>query len=406
MAKYMRSQQNNTYFCSKEHLGLYFMQLIKYLLCFAIMPFYSALAQTDTIRVALFYSNPLQVITLSALEGNYKLQAGSTIAIDVKPSDIFYIRSIGDSLELSNPSFTFGHFACIAFEDASNNAAFRLNPVLPAGDGRNYYSSLKITSKYKKLQLINRVETEKYLAGVVQAESGSKATLEYYKTQAVICRTYLYSHIDRHNAEGFNVCDEVHCQVYRGRCDQNPLIEKGTQATRGIVIIDHDSTLITAAFHSNCGGETENAERVWIISKPYLKKVKDPYCANQRSSSWQKTVNLTEWTNYFSNQGIHNLGNASFNFTQTYRKAYYKIGNDSVPLKKIRDDWKLRSTFFSTKTEGNKLIITGRGYGHAIGLCQEGAMQMALQGKMFEEIIRFYYRDVTVINIQSLRKKL
>ena len=89
-------------------------------------------------------------------------------------------------------------------------------------------------------------------------------------------------------------------------------------------------------------------------------------------------------------------------FEQDKRKVYYNIINDTILLKKIRKDFNLRSTFFSMKLTGNELILTGKGYGHGVGLCQEGAMQMARMGYNFMDIIYFYYKDVNITNLQEL----
>ena len=85
-------------------------------------------------------------------------------------------------------------------------------------------------------------------------------------------------------------------------------------------------------------------------------------------------------------------------FEQPLRTRYYVYGNDTLPLRKIREDLKLRSTWFSFKPEGNYLIFIGRGYGHGVGLSQEGAMQMARENYSFLDIIHFYYKQVKVVH--------
>ena len=77
--------------------------------------------------------------------------------------------------------------------------------------------------------------------------------------------------------------------------------------------------------------------------------------------------------------------------------------NRSIPFRKIRDDWKLRSSFFSVRVEGNYIILDGKGYGHGVGLCQEGAMEMALKGKTHQEIIDIYYQDIKIFHINQIK---
>ena len=80
------------------------------------------------------------------------------------------------------------------------------------------------------------------------------------------------------------------------------------------------------------------------------------------------------------------------------RQIIYKTGNFSIPLMQIRTDLDLRSSFFSVRVEGDSVILTGRGYGHGVGLCQEGAMVMASKGYDYRKIIGFYYKGVVLKN--------
>jgi stage II sporulation protein D len=68
----------------------------------------------------------------------------------------------------------------------------------------------------------------------------------------------------------------------------------------------------------------------------------------------------------------------------------------------MRDDWSLRSTYFSTQEIDGKIIVNGRGFGHGVGLCQEGAMKMAQLGYSFLEILRFYYTGVHLIDLEYI----
>ena len=73
-------------------------------------------------------------------------------------------------------------------------------------------------------------------------------------------------------------------------------------------------------------------------------------------------------------------------------------------MRKIRDDWKLKSAYFQIYREnGTHLIMRGKGFGHGVGLCQEGAMEMAKAGYTFPDIIHFYFQNVLIINSQPVR---
>ena len=92
------------------------------------------------------------------------------------------------------------------------------------------------------------------------------------------------------------------------------------------------------------------------------------------------------------------------NFSQITRLSDYRVGTFSIPLMEIRTDLGLRSTFFSVKVEGDSVILNGRGYGHGVGLCQEGAMAMASKGFDFKKIIEFYYKGVVILDIKYAAK--
>ena len=210
----------------------------------------------------------------------------------------------------------------------------------------------------------------------------------------------MYRHLYKHGLDGFDLCDDVHCQAFNGITDDS-LIIKAAHETKGMVILGPDSQPIIAAFHSNCGGETLASEDLWLTGHTYLKKVMDPYCTSSRNSRWTKSITVKDWIGYLRKSGMASVPAkyTSLNFNQPARMANYRTGYFSIPFAQIRTDLGLRSSFFSVKVEGNNVVLSGRGYGHGIGLCQEGAMVMASKGFDFKKIIGFYYRGVTVSDI-------
>src|SRR5690606_6809159 len=106
-----------------------------------------------------------------------------------------------------------------------------------------------------------------------------KPSKEYFKLQGIICRTYALNNLHTHTIEGYNLCDQVHCQAYHGKTFYEDIVSAVMQ-TRGIVIVDSDISLITAVFHSSCGGQTVNSEDVWSKSLYYLRAVRDSFCLN------------------------------------------------------------------------------------------------------------------------------
>jgi len=161
---------------------------------------------------------------------------------------------------------------------------------------------------------------------------------------------------------------------------QNPLIKQAVMHTSGLVIVDTANQLITATFHSNSGGQTLNSEDVWSKETSYLKGTSDPFSLEQRNTLWQDSILVTDWLIYLQANGINTSDDIAkldnLFFEQPIRKKFYTYNEDTISLRKIRTDFNLRSTWFSIKPEGNYLIFYGKGYGHGVGLSQEGAMQM------------------------------
>ena len=112
---------------------------------------------------------------------------------------------------------------------------------------------------------------------------------------------------------------------------------------------------------------------------------------------------LSKWTSYLKDSGLQAeiKDPAMLNFSQITRHADYRIGSFSIPFRQIRSDLDLRSAFFSVVVEGENIVLKGRGYGHGVGLCQEGAMAMAAKGFTFRQIIDFYYTGVVIADISD-----
>ena len=71
-------------------------------------------------------------------------------------------------------------------------------------------------------------------------------------------------------------------------------------------------------------------------------------------------------------------------------------------MKIIRADFQLKSTYFSVEQQGESIIFNGRGYGHGVGMCQEGAMRQAKLNRSYKEILNFYYKDVHLVDLSAL----
>lgn len=354
------------------------------------------------VLLSILNEQTLSAVVISPDKGNYAVIADGRDIGYLNENDVLYISMFGEYLMASHRSGSHGIFSSVSLRATGHEGGFSVRPVQPSLDKAYYHGDLDIRVEYERMSLINLIDEKLYIAGVIEAESGTKAPLMYYRAHAIICRTYLYGNINRHAGEGFHVCDQVHCQAYKGRLTGSKEIMEAVVSTEGLVIISADSALITAAFHSNCGGETANSEDVWLIHRPYLRSVNDPYCGEGPNSAWQTTIDTGDWERYLKGLGRGSSssgdGGSACTIRQQKRMVDYVFNGLPVPFRKIRSDWNFRSAWFDIEPldSGSRLLITGRGYGHGAGLCQEGAMEMAARGYNFVEILQFYYTDIEV----------
>jgi stage II sporulation protein D len=375
---------------------------------FLLLLIYNSTCFAYIIKVDLFNQFLIKTLVISPIEGKYEFTTEKGTVHKLKRNQITYFTVVGDSISAWDSEQYLGLFKTISFDGSARQNAFKIEPSFPALSSRYYEGNLTLTTVDQQFRITNWVDIDSYLAGVVEAESGPNAPYEFYKSQAVISRTYLMEQISRQGTVDYKIGDDVNHQVYKGMSLKNPLIKQAVAHTTGLIIVDSVNNLITAAFHSNSGGQTLNSEDVWLKPTSYLKTIADPFSLEQRNTEWKDSILVDEWFSYLETNGIHLVDDVAridnLFFEQPLRKKNYVYGNDTIPLKKIRQDFRLRSTWFSFKPDGNQIIISGKGYGHGVGLSQEGAMQMARQNYSFLDIIYYYYKNVKVIDYRQVVK--
>jgi len=356
------------------------------------------------IRIRLFSETETDLLFFSVETGNYNMILFPGYSREIKTGETVVMMEYNGRLAIKISGSRALLADSVFFTSASGRDLFTLN--LNNGSKQNYIYSgdLHCIPDMETILLINICDIEDYVAGVVKAEGGTGKSEEYFKTQAVITRTYTYRNFKRHITDRYNLCDGTHCQVYRG-ISADSIINSAMHHTAGRVIVDTDSILIISAFHSNCGGETSPSEYVWVISVPYLTSVKDPYCTSSPNAIWEKKVSVREWKNILTANGYTDgtENSSQFTFSQNSRTMHYTTGSFRIPFYVLRNALGLRSAWFSVYDAGDSLILKGRGYGHGVGLCQEGAMVMANKGINYEDIIKFYYPDTRIIDIRSAK---
>lgn len=369
---------------------------------------YSKKIGEELINVRVLSQTKATAVFFAPQKGKYQLIADGKSIMELDEQAILKATLINDSIELKTFEKVIGKckfFKLLSYIDESN---FKLKVVQPDRKPRYFDDNITISIEDEHLRFINNTWIDHYIAGVSEAEAGSRSSIEFYKVQSILARTYALAHLYKHGPEGYNLCDQVHCQAFYGRTQDISILE-AVYSTKGQVVVDENLQLITAAFHSNSGGQTVNSEDVWGSKTTYLRAVNDSFSLKMPNARWERKMLAEDWLTYLkikhkypSEDSI--AKNIALNFKQEYRKINFEYAGVKIPLKLVRTDLQLKSTFFSVEpnTAGDTVIFKGKGFGHGIGMCQEGAMRMTKLGYNYKDVLNFYYKNVHLINLKEL----
>lgn len=371
-----------------------------------LMVFYVFFVSAQQLRIGVYRDYKMKRVVFAYNDGSYSILADSTEFGSILPNEFIEVSAEGNKVRLKLGVVDKGLYTKVILNENKFNSSITLNPKSPVQKQRKYKDDFEITSKGGELTLVNLVDMDNYLAGVVESEGGGGQNLEYYRVQALMSRTYVLKYINRHKNEGFSLCDRVHCQAYHSMMRFTPTIEEAVKTTQGMVMIDSSGRYADSYFHANCGGQTCEPDYVWNNAIPYLNSFLDTFCIYTKQAVWEKRVPKADWERYLVKEfhfPMHDSVCRSqlYTFTQEQRKAFYVDPVLGIPLRDLRTKFNLKSTFFSVELDNNEVLIKGRGFGHGVGLCQEGAMKMAKYGYDYRQIALFYFPGLFVVNYTS-----
>ena len=274
--------------------------------------------------------------------------------------------------------------------------------IMTIGNNK-YYGDIYIKQVDSKLQIVNFVDIEKYLLGVIPYEMPSSFPLEALKAQTVIARSYAQTNINR-NKKDFDLYDDTRSQVYAG-IPKSRLsnVEKAIKETKGEVIT-YNGRVIDALFHSYSGGYTASAKEVYGNDIEYLKPVEDKF-------SKGVPISVLTWTYLIPKSQLEKeIGFIPFDYdieyTESNRVKYIILYNEDRSLEKkytgaeFRRKYstsKIKSTAYNINIENGDIKVVGSGYGHGVGFSQWSSKTMAEDEKMsYKDIINFFYTGVKV----------
>jgi stage II sporulation protein D len=278
-------------------------------------------------------------------------------------------------------------------------------------NGKAYRGAIEIRKKGNgKLMVINDLDLEAYLLGVVAAEIPSDWKMEALKAQAVASRTYALYQKQNAGRRPYHILATVDSQMYLGKRGERTRATEAVEETKGRVIV-YQNEVIPAFYHSSCGGHTENALELWGIDEPYLKGVD---CDSQMISKygiWEKRFTTAGVIRALRREGFRlaDIGSVETGeLTPAGRVKnvifHYSGRTMSVPAETIRAALgysNIPSIFFEPELIDQEVVFSGRGLGHGIGLCQWGAKEMARNGADYKAILSHYYPGTAVVRRQD-----
>ena len=379
------------------------MKKISFLLILFL--FNTSLTFAQNVRVSIFNTKKIQSISLLNEFDDFYVLANDSLILEAKQNERIKIIKTDSILECVIGSKKL-NASSIYFTPKHCSSITRVN-IDSSVKYRKYKGSFEVYSAKDALKIVNHVKMKDYLEGVLESESGVSQNTEYYKVQALISRTFAVKNKGRHNENLFDICDGVHCQAYHHMGNGHTKILDGIKDTRNQILVDKSHKLFTVFFHSNCGGETTCTENVWVAKTPGYRSVKDTFCLNRSQSTWKIKIPWIEWKNHLENKYFLN---AFENYNDEILKSFEQINRKTflfdpvfgIPLADVRTFFKLKSTFFSVYYENDFIVLKGKGFGHGIGVCQQGAMAMS-KTFYFDQIIEYYLPEaiITSVNINS-----
>ncbi|MDF0645079.1 MAG: SpoIID/LytB domain-containing protein [Nitrospira sp.] len=250
--------------------------------------------------------------------------------------------------------------------------------------------------------VINQVDLEEYVKGVVPAEVNSSWHPEMLKAQAVAARTYALYQQMLSASRDYDVVASVQDQVYRGKQGIDGAVVKAVEETRGLVLT-YQGAPIYAAFSSTAAGLTEDAVNVWSKDYPYLKGVECPFDLASPYYQWTASFRRELLEQNLRQQGFP-IGTITAltpsSFSRGGRVATLRVVHTEgelilrgEELRKAVGYMVVPSTQFTVESVESEIVLSGYGAGHAVGMCQWGAKELAELGYPFSTILSYYYPD-------------
>ncbi len=269
---------------------------------------------------------------------------------------------------------------------------------------------LVTSSSQESCDLVNYIPMESYITSLLAKEMNGTWPVEALKAQAVAARTYALHRIKGFNKAGLESHDKIYHlessekdQVSGTYFDATPLTVQAAKETEGEVLLPKSGKLAQIFFHSKCGGRTFRPDQVWGGVEEGYRQVDCPFCHKLGKKEWKQKVSKYQLTQlvdralqkYYGDKIVSSdvkflPDRADVSEVRLYDGDRFLMVKKSY-LRNLSGREMLPSNYFSIKDDRRGLQVTGRGYGHGVGLCQLGALELAKRGYSYKQILSFYF---------------
>lgn len=278
---------------------------------------------------------------------------------------------------------------------------------------RAYRGRLRIKAVAGKITLINIIDMESYLPGVVSSEMDESWPAEALAAQAITARSFAFYRIKQSKLKTSDIdcdlTDDIYSQVYRGEERTGSNTRRAVQETRGIIIA-YNGKIFNSLFHDTCGGRTEPGELVFKLTPlPPLSGRVCGFCGQSKFTNWQARYTQPEIIQALKldkSTRIEDIkitktapGGHGLEFALTIAGRRDDMLWEAQKFRIALNPNRFRSTLVRISKSGNDFELTGHGWGHAVGMCQEGARGMSLANSTPLAILEYYYPEVKVVKI-------
>lgn len=296
-------------------------------------------------------------------------------------------------------------------------------PKNPDTSDKMDYPSETVSVYLHDKGIVENIELQPFLCGVLRGEMQPTYETEALKAQAVAAYTYLvyqklYNYDLKKDAHfGADICtDPSHCKAYlseetaRSRWgdawyDKYDLKIKAAVADTLHEAIVYEDKVINAVFFSVSSGKTESAENVWGYAIPYLVEVDSIYDTSAEGFESEVVVSVAEFKDTLSRKFGCAFGESTLNIENINRSGAggiitVTVGKKTISGTEFRTAFGLRSSNVVIEVENGNVVFKVKGYGHGVGMSQYGANQLAKQGYTYDEILRHYYLGTSLTQIE------